>query len=219
MPDYLIYHMPGACSRVVLNALEEAGLAYKDQGVALLRGAQRSPDYLSINPKGKVPVLLAGGEVLTELPVIILHLAKAHPEAELLPREKLETEALSDLIWIAGALHPLASRSMRPAAIAPNDPEGVRSVAFEQLADHARRINERLRKAPFWYGDRWSIVDMFLAWVFDLAAQLGFAREEFPALAAHAQRIEARPSFVRARERELEAVGRDDLPLPPILQL
>ena len=56
MSRVVLYHTPGACSRLTLSALEEIGLMYEDQVVNIFSGEQRSPTYLAINPKGKVVV-------------------------------------------------------------------------------------------------------------------------------------------------------------------
>lgn len=216
MTDRILYHTPGSCSRVALNALEEIGLPYREASVALHTGVQYRPEFLAINPKGKVPVLVEDGAVVTELPVILYHLARAHPEAGLLPAGE---GPLSDLIWIAGVLHPLGGRLLRPAAIAPADPDGVRAVALEQLAGHAATISLQIGQAGWWYGARWSITDTFAAWAFTLAEQLGFPLVDYPALIDLRDRAVARPAFVRARALEQRIAERDDIPSPPGLSL
>ena len=68
------------------------------------------PDFLALNPEGKVPVLLVDGRPLTEVAAILFYLAKRFPDAELLPRDDLEAEAqaLSWMSFIASTLHPRA---------------------------------------------------------------------------------------------------------------
>lgn len=217
-PDRLLYHTPGACSRVALNALEEIGLPYREESVALMRGAQRQPEYLAINPKGKVPVLVDAGLVVTELPVILFHLATVEPDAGLLPLDadgRVPLACLSDLIWLSGALHPIAVRMLRPTAFSMVDPAGVAAIAGAELAAHAALVSECLAKQDWWYGDSWSITDMLASWVFATAGQYGFSYADFAPLAEHRERVEARPSFVRAREREIAVLARDALSLPP----
>jgi glutathione S-transferase len=81
----VLFHTPGTCSRVTMNALEEIGLAFEDRPIDIFKGAQRRPDYLAINPKGKVPALLVGDVLLTETPAIVAWLVARHPEAALMP--------------------------------------------------------------------------------------------------------------------------------------
>jgi len=59
--------------------LEEIGLPFSLSFVSTADGSTRTPEYLGLNPKGRVPVLITGDFVLTELPAILLHLAIAHP--------------------------------------------------------------------------------------------------------------------------------------------
>ena len=222
MSEYLLYHMPGSCSRVALNALEEIGAPYRETSVALGRGEQYSPDYLAINPKGKVPVLVASGTAITELPVILYYLAQMHPAAKLLPADKNgnpSLAALSDLVWLAGTMHPAASRMFRPEMISSADAAHVKAAAMKLLAGHAERMSQRLTGSEWWYGAEWSIVDVFIAWVFDLAAQFSFPLENYPALFKHRIQAEARESFVRVRALERAIVTRDQLPTPPDLHL
>ena len=217
MPDLILYHMPGACSRVTLIALEEAGIDYEDRGVALLRGAQREPAYLAVNSRGKVPSLAVDGAVITESPVILSYLAKRHPEARLLPTTGdpiADLAGLSDLIWCAGTLHPLAHRVFRPDSYTTGQSAGVAEVAIEQLGVLAGWISNRIAPDTWWYGAEWSIVDTYMAWCFALAAQFGFPIVSYPAIEALRHRIEARPSFKKMQRRERAAIERDGLVVP-----
>lgn len=222
MPDHLLYHMLGSCSRVALHALEKIGMPYRESGVALMRGVQREAAFLAINPKGKVPVLVSDGRVITELPVILYHLATTYPKAGLLPAgddARIEIKALSDLIWFAGTLQPLVNRMFRADAISQVDPNGVKANAIVQLETPAAAIAARLSNRKWWYGDTWSIADTFIAWVFWAAQSSGFPLANYQILIKHRARVEAWPSYARALARERKALARDDLPLPPGMSL
>ncbi len=71
-----LYHAPGACSFAAHMALEESGLAYEVTRVNLAEGEQRTPAYLAINPKGRVPALADGDFVLTEVPAILRYVSR-----------------------------------------------------------------------------------------------------------------------------------------------
>jgi glutathione S-transferase len=83
--DLRLYFSPGACSRVTLVALEEAGLSYEACPLALQQGAQRSAQYLALNPKGKVPLLVTPQGPLSENLAILSWLDAVVPAAQLLP--------------------------------------------------------------------------------------------------------------------------------------
>ena len=203
---------------MTLIALEECAIDYEDRGVALMRGAQHEPAYLALNPKGKVPTLVVDGTVVTESPVILSYLAKRQPEAKLLPTADDAVTGLvglADLVWAAGTLHPLAHRVFRPDSYTTAAPEGVKSVALEQLGGIAKAVATRIGVDGWWYGPNWSIVDTYIAWCFSIATEFGFPISSYPAVEAHKARIEVRPSFDKMRLRERAAIARDKLPVPP----
>ncbi|MCJ2180744.1 glutathione S-transferase family protein [Novosphingobium album (ex Hu et al. 2023)] len=212
------YFAPGACSRVMLHALEEAGLAFEGHPLALMRGEQKSPEYLAINPKGKVPALVVDGDLLTENGAIAWYLANRFPEAGMLPGlddPVTAAQALGDLIWCGGTLHPIVRRMMRPALFNESDPDGTRALAAAELGVTARDLDARLEGQDWWYGDTWSLVDTYVAWAFSIAAICGFPLSEYPNLASHTKRLSEKETFKRVVAREKEAVATHDIPLPP----
>ena len=83
-----LFHAPGACSDGIVLLLDIIGVPYEIHELDVRKGDQRQPDYLAINPKGKVPALLRDdGRLLTEFPAIAFWLARKFPEAELLPTD------------------------------------------------------------------------------------------------------------------------------------
>ncbi|MCP6423546.1 glutathione S-transferase N-terminal domain-containing protein, partial [Klebsiella pneumoniae] len=73
------YFAPGTCSLAVHIALEEAGASFQAVRVDLAQGQQRTPDYLKLNPKGRVPMLLTAQGALTETPALLLYVAQSFP--------------------------------------------------------------------------------------------------------------------------------------------
>jgi len=88
MTDTVLYAAPGTCARVPMIALEEARQDFEVRVVRFMKNEHRSPEYLALNPKGKVPLLLMDGAPLTENVAILLHLAERFPEARLLPESR-----------------------------------------------------------------------------------------------------------------------------------
>lgn len=86
MAEFSLYHLPGACSRVTMTALEQVGASYIDYPVDLRRGQQHSPEYRRVNPRGKIPALLVDGQLLAENAAILWWLHTENPQAGLLPR-------------------------------------------------------------------------------------------------------------------------------------
>ena len=82
---FRLYYAPGTCALATHIALEEAGAAYEAVPVDFGSQAQRSPEYLAISPKGRVPALVTKSCTLTETPGLLLFVAQRFPEAELAP--------------------------------------------------------------------------------------------------------------------------------------
>ena len=80
-----LYYAPNSCALASHIALEEAGANYEAVAVDFAAEAQKSADYLAINPKGRVPALVTGQGVLTETPALLLYIAQSHPAANLAP--------------------------------------------------------------------------------------------------------------------------------------
>ncbi len=217
MSRVCLFHMPGSCSRVVMNALEETGINYEDRAVNLFKGEQRLPEMLAINPKGKVPALRVCDTLLTENPSILLYLDETHPGIQLMPPAANAVErasARADLIWLSSSVHPLVRICMMPARLAPGDPDGARAVALGQLNDVFVGIEQRLTHHPWWFGGAWSIIDVYVYWCISTAAVGGMNLSVYPGILSHAERVRARPSFQRALAREKYAVDRENIQLP-----
>jgi glutathione S-transferase len=79
------YFAPGTCALASRITLEEAGAAYEPVKLDFAKTQQRSPDYLAVNPKGRVPALATDQGILTETPAILAYIAQTHPLANLAP--------------------------------------------------------------------------------------------------------------------------------------
>lgn len=213
----ILYHTPGACSRVTLNALEEIGLPFEDRPIDIFKGAQARPDYLAVNPKGKVPALDIDGQRLTETPAILWYLAHRNMGAALLPASAgggIAIEALVDLSWFSNTLHILVRSARAPMRVTTGDPEPVRAHALQTLAPILRDIDRRVAGERWWYGEAWSILNVYLAWVFGMAVGGGASAADYPALLSHQDRVRQRPSFQRALKREQAALEEAAIVLP-----
>jgi glutathione S-transferase len=184
-----LYFAPGASSMAVHIALHEIGVAFEARPVSLARREQRTPEFLVINPEGKVPTLLIDGRPLTEVAGILFYLAKRFPAAALLPDDiESEAHAVSWMSFIAATLHPARARGIEHA------------TQVYGLAD--RRLGAR-----DWALGRYSIVDIHLFRLYwRLANSLKPAPGTFPHLDAHYHRMMARPAVRRTLEVE-SAIG------------
>jgi glutathione S-transferase len=184
-----LYFAPGASSMAVHIALHEIGVPFEGRPMSFKSRDMRAPEFLALNPEGKVPVLLADGRPLTEVAATLYYLAKSFPEAELLPRENIEADAqaLSWMSFIASTLHPARRHGLEYA-------KQVYGIADRRLGGG-------------WALGSYSIADIHLFRLYwRLANSLHPAPDMFPNLTAHYQRVMARPAVQRTIEVEA-AIG------------
>jgi glutathione S-transferase len=207
-PPLTLYCSPGACSRVTMVGLEEAGLAYTTRVVGLMQGENRQPEYLALNPKGKVPLLITPEGALSENVAILSWLDALVPAAQLLPppsQSFARARALSWLAWSASALHPQMYRMRRPGRIHPDESthEAVRAAAHGEFAQQLVAAEEALADGrPWLLGEPWSVGDAHLAWVTDRAMSTGLVLDPQSRVLALMQRQLQRPAWQRAVARE-----------------
>ncbi|MFK7945883.1 MAG: glutathione S-transferase family protein [Paracoccaceae bacterium] len=206
----ILYFAPSTCARVTMTALEEIGQPFETRLIAFMAGEHRRPDYLSINPSGKVPALDIGNGVVTQNGSILLYLARTYPDARLLPLtdDPLKDAAIiSALFRFSSDLHPLVTRFVLPGMMltsqdgAPHVREKAEEVLLQQLNPIAALLNGQ----PWFLGREWSILDAYLAWVWFRIKGAGFDRATFPEIESHYERAMDRPSAKAALEREARA--------------
>jgi glutathione S-transferase len=205
MPTLELFFSPGACSRVSLIALEETGAPYQARHLLLSRGAHKQPEYLRLNPKGKVPLLLADGQPLTENVAILTALSRWFPQAKLLPTHDLaaELQALSVLAWFASGIHPYITRTMLPQFFSdePAAAPRIREMGAAMLDKQLALLDGMLEGREWLLGD-WSVADAYAFWVWGRIQGGPLDLSRHAHLAAHALRMQSRPSVQRALARE-----------------
>jgi glutathione S-transferase len=202
-----LYIAPGSSSLAPLVALEEIGVAYEVRRIDLAAGDQRKPEYLRVNPKGRIPTLLVGAEPVTEVLAILTYLAHRYPHSELLPLPdplKL-AHAYEVMSWFASTVHVAFAQIARPERYA--DDEVVKAaLATPGEARFARTLAdiERLAQGPgpWLLGEHFSVVDAYALVIWRWAERRQIDLSTYPAWSAKAARAFARPSVVRALRKE-----------------
>jgi glutathione S-transferase len=208
MTKLTLHFAPDTCARVPLIALEEIGCPYALQIVAFMKGQHRSAEYLALNPSGKVPTLVIDGQPLTENVAILSWLAERFPEAGLLPpAEGLDkSRQISDLAYCASGLHPIVTRLRIPHFFCdlPEARQRVFDMASVAMKLQFNVLEDRLSQMAWWYGERWSIVDAYINWVWFRVTGTEFDASDYPNLARHDAEMKKRPAVIRALERNAE---------------
>ncbi len=222
----VLYWSPGSCARVTLVALEETGLPYEHRVLARGEAGAMETYTRTVNPKGKVPALVVGDRVLTETPALLTYLHGRCPEAALLPESPDGAiDALILMSWFAGGVHPLITRSRFPRFVSsvPESHDAIRQIAVEELRRCFGLVDSRLADGREWLFGRWTIVDVYLLWLWFRGTGSGLTADVAPRVDGLARRCQERPTVRRILDRETEefaALQREGkaIPNPPPLQ-
>ena len=200
------FYAPKTCALASHIALEEAGATYRARRVDFASGEQTKPEYLAINPKGRVPALVTDRGVITETPAILVYIAQTHRARELAPLDDsfafAELEAF--MSYLCSTVHVAHAHRVRgyrwaddPAAI-----EAMKRKVPESVAASFDLIERRLFRGPWAMGQRYTIADPYL---FTLASWLegdGVDPAQFPKVLDHRRRVAERPQVRRALAEE-----------------
>ena len=201
-----LFWAPGACSTAPHIVLEEIGAPYEPVRLNLREGEQRRPEYLAVNPKGRVPALVTERGVLTENPAILGYLAEAFPDAGLAPVGDAWAMAQVDSFnnFLSSGVHVAFAHAFRPERYGEGAEaaEAMKRRAPGAVAELFALIEEKLRDGPWVHGDSYTISDAYLL-VFTRWGARGFLdMSPFPKLTDHARRVAARPAVQRVFARE-----------------
>ena len=202
-----LYYAPHTCALASHLALELAGAAYDTVRVDFAKNGQRAPEYLAVNPKGRVPALVTERGVLTETPALLLFVCQLHPEAGLAPLDDpfalAEVQAFNS--YLCSTVHVAHAHRMRgqrwvddPAAIA-----AMQRKVPQSVGDSFALIEREGLRGPWVMGERFGICDLYL---FTLAQWLeadGVELARLPRVLAHRARMAADPRVQRVIAQEL----------------
>lgn len=204
-----LYYAPATCALASMIALEEAGAAYETVLVDFKTNAQRDPEYLKLNPKGRVPALVTERGVLTETPALLAFIAQSFPQAKLaalddpfaFAREQEFNAYLCSTVHVAHAHRMRGYRWVDDEAAIEAMKRKVPQSVYECFA----LIENGMFAGPWVTGERYSICDAYL---FTLAQWLegdGVDPARLPKIAAHRQSMRDRRAVQKALVRERPA--------------
>lgn len=203
---YTLYYAPGAASLVVHWLLIEIGARHELRKLDLAAREHKRPEYLAINPAGRVPTLLIHGEPMTEAAAMVMHLADAHPNFGLAPTPGTVERAryYQWIVFLANTLQPAFRDWYYPKeAAGPENADSVRTRAAETIDAAWDQIEAHLAKrGPYLLGPSVSAADFLLTMLMRWSRNLPRQATEWPQLGALAQRMKARPGFRLLYERE-----------------
>lgn len=160
-----LYYAPGACSLASHIAIEDVGLPYETVRINTAQGEQRKPEYLAINPRGRVPTVVVDGKVLTENVGILTYFAGGYPKANIWPKDTWhQAKAISTMAWLSNTVHPTFAHLFRPERYVDDDPsrEAVKAKARTMYWDQLKEIDGLLAGRKWSVGTSYSVVDGYL---------------------------------------------------------
>jgi len=196
--EIVFYYNPMSRARIAHWMLEEVAVPYRIELLRFDKGDQKKPEYLAVNPMGKVPAIVHRGVVVTEAAAICTYLADAFPKAQLAPPLD-DPQRGTYLRWLFFMASNFEAAVLDQAAPRPKSPPSS-SLGYGSYADVMHAIESALRPGPYILGERFSAADVYMAAQLEYAAMMKWI-EPRPAVEAYLARISARPGKLRAQEQ------------------
>lgn len=201
-----LYYAPGTCALASHIALQEAGAAYTTERLDFKSNQQNSPEYLAINPKGRVPTLVTDRGTLTETPAMLAFIAQSFPQAGLAPLDDpyafAQVQAFNS--YLCSTVHVAHAHKMRGSRWASEESSfaDMKRKVPQTMGACFALIERSMLRGPWVMGEQYTICDPYLftlvGWLegdsVDLAA--------LPKVADHRKRMSERPAVRKVLAEE-----------------
>jgi glutathione S-transferase len=188
-----LYYAPGTCALATHLALEHAGADYRAERLDFSAAQQRSPEYLRINPKGRVPALVTPQGVLTETPALLQYVAQTHPQAKLLPLDDPFQLARANEFnsYLCSTVHVAHAHRTRGARWTDDEAarEAMKKKVPQNMAECFDLIERHYLAGPWVLGEQLSACDYYLFTVSRWLEGDGVDLQRFPRASALAGRL------------------------------
>jgi len=201
-----LYYATGTCSLASHIALEDSGAIYEAKRVDFSRGEQNSPEYLLVNPKGRVPALATEYGIISETPAILAFIAQSYPQSNLAavndPFQFAKANAFNS--YLSSTVH-VAHAHRRRGARWSDDPAVVQALTIKvpkNMADCFDLIEASMITGPWVMGPVYTICDPYLFTISSWLEADGVDPKKFPKVLDHRNRMAERPSVKKVLARE-----------------
>lgn len=201
----VLFYSPGACSLASHIALEEAGRPYRAVQTLLSKNEHQSPEFLAINPRGRVPALVVEGKVITENTAILTWIADTAPDAELLPAEPIaRAQAIAQMAWFSNTPHIYQRARFRPHRFADREDslEDVRAKAASTYWEYMQEIDALIGAQAWMMGDGYTVADPYALVFYGWGASNGMPMTDLRNYTRHKVQMLERPAVRTVIERE-----------------
>jgi glutathione S-transferase len=200
-----LYYVPGTCALASHIALEEAGAGYTAERLDFKTNQQNSPEYLKINPKGRVPTLVTDRGTLTETPAMLAWIAQSFPKAKLAPEDAFAfAQAQSFNSYLCSTVHVAHAHKGRGYRWAFDESSfaDMKRKVPESMSACFALIERDMLKGPWVMGEQYTICDPYL---FTIAGWLegdSVDLAKLPKVADHRKRMSERPAVQKVLAEE-----------------
>ncbi len=197
-----LYYAAHTCSLASHIALEDAGADFEAVRISFKSNQQNSPDYLAVNPKGRVPALVTDRGVLTETPAMLAYIAQTFPEARLAPLDDAfafaQVQAFNS--YLCSSLHVAHAHRVRGYRWASEEAsfEDMRRKVPESVGACYALIEREMLQGPWVMGESYTVCDPYLFTVAQWMEGDGLDPDDFPKVRDHRARMAARASVRKA---------------------
>jgi glutathione S-transferase len=201
-----LYYAPGTCALATHIALEEASAPYEAVRVDFGSQAQRSPEYLAVNPKGRVPALVTERGTLTETPGLLLFVAQHFPAAELAPLT--DPFALAQVqefnSYLCATVHVAHAHGRRGTRWADDAAaiEAMKRKVPATMTECAELIEQKFLKGPWVMGEQYTVCDPYLFTIGSWLEGDEVDTTKLPGILEHRRRMLARAAVQKAVSAE-----------------
>jgi glutathione S-transferase len=203
---FKLYYAPGTCALASHIALEEAGAPYTTEKLDFKVNQQNSPEYLAINPKGRVPAMVTDRGILTETPAMLAFIAQSFPQAKLAPLDDayLFAQVQAFNSYLCSTVHVAHAHKMRGARWATDESSfaDMKRMIPKTVGASFALVERAMLRGPWVMGETYTICDPYL---YALALWLEGDRVDvstLPKVMAHRQRMEQRPAVKKVLAEE-----------------
>jgi glutathione S-transferase len=201
-----LYYAPGTCALASHIALQEAGAAYATQRVNFKINQQNSPEYLAVNPKGRVPAMVTDSGILTETPAMLAYIAQSFPTAKLAPLEDAFAfaQVQSFNSYLCSTVHVAHAHRMRGYRWASEESSfaDMKRKLPESVGACFALIERHMLKGPWVMGDAYTICDPYLFTISQWLEADGVDLSRLPKVLDHRKRMSERPAVRQALAEE-----------------
>ena len=187
--------------------LEELGVPYDLHVLDIRTGEQLKPDYLAVNPMGKVPAISHRGVVVTEQAAVALYLGDLFSEAGMAPAidDPRRGAYLRWMVFYGSSFEPaLVDHALKRPPLPRNN------APYADYETVVSIVNEQVRRAsPFWLGEQFSVADVLWGSALHWVTSFGIF-EKTPEVAAYVERVTSRPAFRKAQADEAALIAARD---------